>query len=115
MALFKKNKLNEYEEASKNLNNNVSKMSASDRIIFEKLIDDDQRATSLIDNMRDGRPLVINFSDLDLMAANKMLAFISGACYTLDGNIVKINEATYLFARKVDFMDGSLQSFLEEL
>lgn len=48
--------------------------------------------------------MILNFEDLDALAANKLLAFFAGACYALEGRNVKINEKTYLFARKVDFL-----------
>lgn len=111
MALFGKKK-NEYDEASKSLN---QKDYASQRIVFEKLIDDDQRAASLIDALKEGSPLILNFEDLEPLAANKLLAFFAGACYALDGRSVRINEKTYLFARKVDFFDGSLQKFIDNI
>ncbi len=88
---------------------------ASERIIMEQIDDDDEHMASLVDSLAEGNPLVINFQKLDLMAANKMLAFLTGACYALDGRTLKINEATYLFARNEDFEDGSLQEFLNEL
>ena len=49
------------------------------------------------------------------MAANKLLAFFAGACFAIEGRNVRINEKTYLFARSVDFYDGSLQHFLDTL
>ena len=88
---------------------------ASERIIMEQIEDDDEHMASLVDSLALGNPLVINFQKLDLMAANKMLAFLTGACYALDGRTLKINEATYLFARNEEFEDGSLQEFLNNL
>ncbi len=88
---------------------------ASDKVIMEQIEDDDNRAYELVNLLKNGNPLVINFDNLDRMAANKMLAFFSGACVAVDGNIVKIREATYLFARKADFVDGSLKELLEEI
>lgn len=103
MGLFGKKKEN---------NTNVKK---SDEIIMEQIPDDDEYVASLVDKLQAGKPLVINFEKLDLMAANKMLAFLTGACYASDGKTLKINEATYLFARNIDFEDGSLQEFLNQL
>ena len=111
MGLFGKKK-NEYDEASTNLN---QPQLASDKIIMEQLDDNDKKAASLVDQLKDGSPLIINFEVLEPLSGNKMLAFFTGACYALDGRIVKINEKTYLFARKVDFFDGSLQKFLDNL
>ncbi len=96
----------------KDSNSDVKK---SDQIIMEQISDDDEYAADLVDKLRNGTPLVINFEKLDLMSANKLLAFFTGAAYALDGRTVKINEATYLFARNEDFEDGSLQEFLNQL
>ncbi len=88
---------------------------ASERIIMEQLEDDDEAAAHLVDELQIGKPLVLNFEKLDLMSANKMLAFFTGACYASSGRTIKINETTYLFARNIDFNDGSLNDFLNDL
>ncbi|MDE5546974.1 MAG: cell division protein SepF [Anaeroplasmataceae bacterium] len=111
MGLFGK-KRNEYEEASKNLSNEEL---ASDRIIMEQISDDDAKAAELVKRLKKGDPLVLNFDNLEPMAANKLLAFFAGATFALDGKSVMINEKTYLFALKSSFMDGSLQDFLNQL
>lgn len=113
MGLFSK-KNNEYDEASKELNNKTTSRSV-DRMVMEQLSDNDERAAELVDLLKNGSPLVLNFEKLTNLAINKLLAFFSGACYALDGNTVKINEFTYLFARKVDFLDGSLANFIDKI
>ena len=92
MALFGKKK-NEYAEASTNLNKQET---AADKMIMEQLEDTDNKAAEVVDSLKNGCPLVINFDKLDPTAANKMLAFLAGACYALEGRSVKINEKTYL-------------------
>lgn len=111
MGLFGKKK-NEYEEAKQNLNQITR---ASDRLVMEQLNDDDQKAADLVDMLKDGNPLILNFEKLEPLAVNKLLAFFAGACYALEGKSIKINEKIYLFARKVDFFDGSLQRFIDSL
>ena len=111
MGLFGKKK-NAYEEASKNLSNEEV---ASDRIIMEQIDDDDAKAAELVKRLKKGDPLVLNFDNLEPMAANKLLAFFAGATFALDGKSVMINEKTYLFALRSSFMDGSLQEFLNQL
>lgn len=113
MGLFGK-KNNEYEEARDNFNSPKQSF-ASERIIMEQIIDDDQRAAELVDKMKDGCPLILNFEKLNTTAVNKLLAFFTGACYALDGNIIKINNLSYLFARKEEFIDGSLQEFIDQI
>ena len=90
------------------------KLQAAKRIIFEKLQDNDKRAAELVEELIDNNPIVVNFSDLDPMAYNKMLAFLSGASYALDGETVKIKEDIYLFAKKEEFLDGSLKDFIKK-
>ena len=90
----------------------VLKFSDSARRLFDFY---DQRAAELVDLLKDGHPLILNFENLEPLAANKLLAFFAGACYALEGRNVIINEKTYLFARKVDFFDGSLQRFLDNI
>lgn len=111
MGLFGKKK-NAYEEASKNLTEEVN---AVDRLIMEQVTDDDNRAAKLVDELKKGNPLILNFEELEPLASNKLLAFFAGACYAVDGRSVRINEKTYLFARKVDFFDGTLQGFIDSL
>jgi FtsZ-interacting cell division protein YlmF len=111
MGLFSK-KNNEYKAASRNLNQTQL---AAEKLVMEKLKDDDQRAAELVDLLKEGTPLILNFEDLTEEEDNKMLAFFAGAAYALDGKSIKINETTYLFARKVEFMDGSLQSFIQSI
>lgn len=111
MALFKKRGY-EYEAASKGLNNTSM---AVDRMIIEQMVDDDELAAKYVDNLKSGSPLILNFDGLGDFAANKMLAFFAGAAYAVEGRTVKINETTYLFARRVDFLDGSLQRFIQTL
>ncbi|MCI5583387.1 MAG: cell division protein SepF [Anaeroplasma sp.] len=112
MALFGKKKTNDYEEAYNGLNESLK---AVDRLVIDTVIDDDQKAASLVDKLKEGQPLILNFKELDEFQANKMLAFFIGATYAVEGKTVKINNTTYLFARRVDFMDGSLQRFIQNL
>lgn len=111
MGFFSRKK-NDYEEASKNLSNETL---ARDHIIMDQIDDDDDKAADYVRKLKAGNPLVLNFDNLEPMAANKLLAFFAGATFALDGRSVKINEKTYLFALKSSFMDGSLQQFLDEL
>ncbi len=105
-------KKNEYEKASNKINNSNKK--AAERIMFEQLNDDSQQAATLIDQLKDGTPLVINFERLDVKQGNKMLSFFAGACYAIDAKYVEIREEVYLFARNIDFHDGTLDDFIKK-
>lgn len=114
MGIFSRHKKNDdYNEASKGLNN--SNLKASDRIIMNQLNDNDEEAASYVKLIKNGTPVILNFEKLDPPASNKLLAFLAGACFALDGKTVRINNETYLFAKKSEFLDGSLAQFINNL
>ncbi|MBQ6817763.1 MAG: cell division protein SepF, partial [Bacilli bacterium] len=45
---------------------------------------------------------------------NEMLAFISGVVYATGGRIEKIEAKSFLFARKEEYLDGSLDQYIED-
>ncbi len=88
---------------------------AKDKIILSKMKDDEEYARDLVLKLKDGNPLCLNFENLDEDNGNKYLAFFIGASVALEGKTVKINEFTYLFARKIDFLDGSLKEWMDSI
>lgn len=114
MGLFFKKKKDPYEDMDLDLNeNNFGK--ASDRIIMERMTYDDPHAKELLDSLKNGSPLVLNFDGMDLQQADKYMAFFQGAAIALEGRAVRINESTFLYARKEEFLDGSLKEFVDSL
>lgn len=113
MGLFSRNK-DDYINAKKKMNQS-SNLKAAKKIIFEKLDDNDQRAAELINELKDGNPLVINFSNLDVRGINKMLAFFTGAAFAIDGETIFVKEKIYMFVRKIDLLDGSIKEWLEKM
>ncbi len=110
--MFGRKSKNNYNETEDKLN---EQKDAASRIIMQQLDDDDNAARALVDELSKGNPLILNFENLDVYGANKMLAFFVGACYALDGKTFPINEKTYLFARRVDLLDGSIKNFIDNL
>ena len=62
-----------------------------------------------------GYPVLANFENLDKDEANKLLAFVSGVLYAMDGKILKIQARMFLLARKEEFEDGTLYQYYEDL
>ena len=116
MGLFgkKKDDLKEYEDfASKS---KTPTGPAADRIVMEQLIDEEAKLLDLANQLKDGHPLIVDFGKIKTDAAlNKSLAFLSGVAYALDGKIVTLNETIFVFARKTDFIDGTLQEFIDQI
>jgi cell division inhibitor SepF len=92
------------------------KLSKADQIVFDKLdTDDDQYLTSLADQMMLGKPLILNFGQLDIDQANKAIAFFSGVTYALSGEIVIVQEKVFMFATNDCYDDGTMEDFLKEI
>ena len=90
-------------------------LKASDRIIMKEMVNDDELARDLVLEIKNGNPVLLNFEKLEEADGNKHLAFFIGATVALDGKTVKIGEKIYLFARREDFLDGSLRKFIDSI
>jgi cell division inhibitor SepF len=86
---------------------------AFDRIEFI-LVESDIDVFKLADKLLKGVPLILNFEQLNDIDSNKIITFISGVTYAIDGEIEIIKEQIYLFATKEDYKDGSLRTFVNE-
>lgn len=114
MSLFGKKKENEYVQASQEINKEVQPKTAAERLVMENLVDPD-KAVSLADMLMKGSPICIGCGELDVDEANKIIAFLSGVVYAIGGEVRQINDKAFLFARKQEFMDGTLNQFLAQL
>ena len=68
----------------------------------------------LCDTILSGKPVLANFDKIAASDCNYILAFMSGVVYATDGQVVRISERVYLFARKQEFEDGSLNEYIED-
>lgn len=57
-------------------------------------------AQEIIDNLKEGRPVVINFEETDRELARRIIDFLSGGAYALDGTTEKISNYVFLFVPK---------------
>jgi len=95
--------------------NKESQVLTSEKLILEQLKrDDDQFITSLARKLIEGSPLILNFDQLHVDSANKVISFISGVVFAIEGHIVEINETTYLFGDKNLYTDNSIETWLKE-
>lgn len=93
---------------------NIMKM--ADNINFEQLVDArDEILTALATKIINDEPLIVNLEVLDVDNSNKVMAFLSGVVYTLDGEVHQIQDKIYMFANKGVYDDGSMKVFLNNL
>lgn len=113
MAFFgkKDDRKKEYDEALNNLNQTET---ARDRVYFHQVLENED-PVNIADIFLEGSPLVLDFGELNVDEANKDLAFLSGVTYGLKGEVTHLIEAIYLFARKSDYLDGTLEEMIREI
>ena len=79
-------------------------------VIMDKHVD----VMKLANKLLKGIPLIINYEDYNPIEANKVITFLSGVIYALDGEIEVIQPTIFLFATKIDYKDGSLRKFVRD-
>lgn len=84
-------------------------------IVEPETFDDSQ---SIADYLRERKPVVINFETTDPDVAKRVVDFVSGATYSLDGNIQKVGKDIFLCVPsniKVDRSKHEYNDFSEAL
>ena len=69
----------------------------------------------LCDVVLGGRALLANFERIPVSDANRMLAFLSGAVYALNGQVHQTGPHTFLFAGEKEYLDGTLKQYIEDV
>lgn len=68
---------------------------------------DHRESTSIIDDIRSGRPVILNFEDTDDFVAAKIINICEGAAYALDADISKIaNEIFIVVPHGIDILNN---------
>ncbi|MDD3401564.1 MAG: cell division protein SepF [Eubacteriales bacterium] len=55
-------------------------------------------AQNIIDNLKSRKPVIVNMEELEVSSAQRILDFISGAVYALNGTICKISRGIFVVA-----------------
>ncbi len=66
----------------------------------------------IADHLKTKKPIVVNLEKIDAEVAKKIIDFLSGAVYALDGNIQKISKGIFLI---VPYNMGIMGDFKDEL
>lgn len=62
-------------------------------------------ARDICDHLKNKKPIIINLEDVEKECAQRIIDFLSGSVYALDGNIQKISTGIFLIApNNVDIM-----------
>lgn len=62
-------------------------------------------AQEICDNLKAKKPVIVNIEEMDVDNARRVIDFLSGSVYSLDGNIQKVSNGIFLVAPyNVDIM-----------
>ena len=90
----------------------VEKVSSASKIFFDEVLNNDEATAHYVDKLKEGSPVCLNFEKIDVVSANKVLAFMIGATYALGGKTLEIRNKIYLFVLKDQLEDGSISNWL---
>lgn len=65
-------------------------------VVYQPLTFDDTQ--TIIDNLKTRKPIVVNLDSLEADLAQRVLDFISGAVYSLNGTIQKVSRGIFVLA-----------------
>ena len=91
----------------------AKKKKAVDRIDFV-MMNPEIDVFKLANKLLKGIPLMVNFEEFNLIESNRVITFLSGVVYAIDGEIEMIQDRIFLFATKKDYKDGSLRKFVND-
>ena len=109
MALFKK--LMGYDEEVSDLKTDNRKEPAVKRFVtYDK--SNMKTPFELAEYLKKGYPLLINFEGIDQKNANKAIQFLAGACYMLDGKVIKLKSSIFIFCDQESLKDGTIMDLV---
>ena len=81
-------------------------------LFHAKAFDDAAKAS---DELRRKKAIILNMENVDKALTRRVVDFLSGCVYALDGSVKKIAQSTYLFCPHSMDIVGDLESFQSEV
>ena len=72
-------------------------------------------ASKAADDLRARKVVVVNLENVDKAMARRVVDFLSGCAYSIDGSVKKIAQAAYLFCPSHLMVTGDLESLQAEV
>ena len=103
------------EDRSRNFNGQVLSMGSGKQevVLFHAKTFDD--AAKAADELRRRKAIILNMENVDKTLTRRVVDFLSGSVYALDGSVKKIAQATYLFCPHNMDVVGDLENVNVEL
>ena len=91
---------------------NMSSSGKQEVVLFHAKAFDD--AAKAADELRKRKAVILNMENVDKALTRRVVDFLSGAVYALDGSVKKVAQSTYLFCPHNMDVVGDLESFQAE-
>ena len=78
------------------------------------IVKSSEQLLDIAELLKNGKPILLSFELMDVAEANKMIGFLSGVAYALEGQTHLTSDKTILFGSKENFEDGTLDKFVRE-
>lgn len=62
----------------------------------------------IVDQLKSKKPVIINLEEIERDMARRIVDFISGAVYGIDGDVQKISDAIFVFTPNDIHLDGKI-------
>ena len=72
-------------------------------------------STKAADDLRDKKAIIVNMENVDPTLARRVVDFLSGVAYALDGKMNKVAQSTYLFSPHSMAVVGDLENIPAEI
>ena len=70
-----------------------------------------EEARDITNHLKNRKPIIVNLESVDKAVARRIIDFLSGAVYSLDGEIQKVSNGIFLIApSNVDIMNDEIKS-----
>lgn len=90
-------------------NNKVVSMNGRGSEVYVIKPQEFNEAQTVTDFLKDGKTIVINMEGIELNAAQRIIDFIGGACYALDGTLQAISSNIFIAAPQDIEVSGDLR------
>ncbi|MBR0157341.1 MAG: cell division protein SepF [Clostridia bacterium] len=90
---------------------NLPGTGSSKMIVYRPVSYEDTQ--NIIDNLKSHKPVIVNMEQIEVETAQRILDFMSGACYAVDGRVYKVSSRIFIVAPANIDIIGSSDGFRE--
>ena len=101
-------------ERSSGFSGNVVSMSGKQEVVLFHPANFNDTSTAA-DHLRSKKAVIVNMENVDKAMARRVVDFLSGCAYALDGKVKKVAQSTYLFCPHNMDIQGDLENLQGEV